>query len=221
MNALSRRAGYSQAMHKVAVFMLFAMVSVATVARDAEQPSGCAQLCGSWVLDESLTEPVEPAVDAAMERYRVPRQNGPRIAGTGEWIAPEGDAAPADAPPAAGSQRLPGLREQLMTALAPPPSLAFSTSGKQILLRAGTNPERRIFPGEPRSRVDSRGTSRISADWKKGVLALTEDFGGSYRNAESYVVQPDGTLQLALVLDRPGVKQVRLRAVYRRVEAGR
>jgi hypothetical protein len=209
-------------MHKVAVFMLLALVSAAANVRGAEESSGCAQLCGSWVLDASLTEPVEPAVEAAMERYRVPRQNGPRISGTGDKVAPPRDVAPADAPPGGAEfRRGPGLREQLVAALTPPESLAFAASGKQILLRAGTNPERRIFPGEPRSRVDSRGTSRIRADWKKGVLGLSEDFGGSYRNAESYAVQPDGTLQLALVLDRPGVKQVRLRAVYRRVEAGR
>jgi hypothetical protein len=214
------------------------LVSANMLAAPAE-PRGCAQLCGNWVLEATGGESAEQVVDAAIAQYRLPRQNGPRFSRSGEMPAsgrePAGDAARGDtgpdpAPPAAGGgfegprpmhPSRETMRDELVAALKPPASLAFSDKGNEILLRPAAGPERRIFPGEPHSRVDSRGTARIRSDWKKGALAFSEDFGGGRRNAETYSLQPDGTLQLALVVERSGMKELRLRAVYRRAEAGR
>lgn len=218
-----------------AMTMLALVFMAANAGTAADAPKGCAQLCGNWMLDAAGGESPEQLVDAAMERYRVPRQNGPRFARSGE-VPASGSQTPDAGPPDAGdatdarddADNRPAMhspretmRDELVAALRPPAGLTFSDKGKEILLRAAGGPERRMFPGEPHSRVDSRGTARIRSDWKKGALTTIEDFGRGRTNTETYAPQPDGTLQLSLVLERPGIKPLRLRAVYRRGEAGR
>jgi hypothetical protein len=152
-----------------------------------EDPPGCAWLCGNWVLDTARSEAVEPVVDAALARYKE-----------------------------AGRQAKTLVRTQLVALLTPAAALTLAEQGDQVLIRAGDHPERRVFPGEPHSRVDAQGTAKVRADWKKDALVVNESYDSKHEQAETFALLPDGTLQVTLVMERPEAKSMRLRSVYRR-----
>lgn len=108
------------------------------------------------------------------------------------------------------------VRAQLLAALRPPAALVLGEQGKQVLIRWDDSPDRRVFPGEPHSRVDAQGTAKIRGDWKKDALVVNESYGSKREQTETYALLPDGTLQLTRVLQRPEAKSMRLRSIYRR-----
>jgi hypothetical protein len=163
------------------------LLVLAQPAWSGEDPPGCAWLCGNWVLDAAGSEAAEPVVETALEKFK-----------TG------------------GASTKAQVRAQLLTLMSPPPSLELGEQGKQVLIRWGDSPERRVFPGEPHSRVDAQGTAKIRADWKKDSLIVNESYGSKREQTETYALLPDGTLQLTRVVERPEAKVMRLRSIYRR-----
>lgn len=176
----------------------------------AGAPPGCTWLCGTWVLDSALSDPAEPAVDAALKTYRERR---PRSSPRHQPVPVAPEETPA-ADSAAESARA-ALRAQLLAAVEPPASLDFGEQGEVILIRVAGGEQRRAYPGEPHSRVTAQGTTKISTDWKKDTLIVAEDNGGRSRS-ETYALLPDGTLQLTRVVQRPDLGKLQLRAIYRR-----
>jgi hypothetical protein len=172
-----------------------------------EDPAGCAWLCGNWVLDAARSENAEPVVDAALVKYREAESHGPAP-------RPGADSAPPGVMP--GPRTKVQVRKQLLALLAPPESLALTAEGDQVLIRAGDHAERRVFPGEPHSRVDAQGTAKIRSEWKKDALSVNESYGRKHAQTETFALLPDGTLRVTLVLERPEAKIMRLRSVYRR-----
>jgi hypothetical protein len=174
-----------------------------------DDPPGCAWLCGNWVLDAAHSEAAEPVVDAALAKYKdveSPRPTRPSRIG------------PDSPPPGPGFGRptRAQMRTELLALLASPAALTLSEQGDQVLIRAGDHPERRVFPGEPHSRVDAQGTAKIRADWKKDALVVNESYDSKHEQTETFALLPDGTLQVTLVLERPEAKTMRLRSLYRR-----
>jgi hypothetical protein len=170
-----------------------------------DAPPGCAWLCGNWIVDAALSESAEPLVDAALSNYKEPRpRNSPRQpAGFAAGPIPEQSVKTA-------------LRDQLLQDLAPPASLVFGEQADAILIRAASGEVRRAYPGEPHSRITSQGTMKISTEWKKDALIVKETINGQSTTTETYALLPEGTLQLTRVMARPGMKALRLRAMYRR-----
>jgi hypothetical protein len=194
-----------------------ALASVILLARAGDAPEGCARLCGNWALDTALSESAEPVVDAALRTFKEPKQRKaqrPRTRPDDMWGPDEPDA-PAPARPTQKPAKA-ALRSQLLTELAPPDSLAMGDQADVILIRTGGGEERRLYPGEPHSRVDARGTTKISTEWKKDALVVKESQGRKRGLTETFELQADGNLQLTRVLERPGLKELRLRAIYRR-----
>lgn len=165
-----------------------------------EMPPGCAWLCGNWVLDAQRSDTTGAVVDSGLEKYKEP---------SGSRRSP---------PPGAFNE--PGskaeFREQLLVELAPPPAIVLAERGDEILIKVEGNPDRRIYPGEPHSRVDSRGTAKLRADWKKDALVISESYSSKHEQTETYALQPDGTLLLTRVFERAGARSMRQRLAYRR-----
>jgi hypothetical protein len=188
-----------------------------------DPPSGCAMLCGSWVLDAGHSDALEPVVDAALVKYKEPKPPRARQQVYTDDLVRHDPLEQAEADiqdPARDFQ--PMTREQmragLLVTLAAPPTLVFTAQGDNVLMRTGEQYERRFFPGEPHSRVDSRGTAKIRTDWNRNALVVSESYKGKGRreSTETYALQPDGTLLVTHTLDRSGVGLMRVRAVYRR-----
>jgi hypothetical protein len=179
----------------------------------ADMPPGCAWLCGNWTLDTARSEAAEYMVDVALEKYREPdppKPGKPRKDDPPAQPGIEVGPAPLDRPMKAE------MRSQLLALLTPPASLVLGEQGNEVLIRAAGAGERRVFPGEPHSRVNAGGTTKVSTEWKKDALIINEDQGRGREQTETYALLPDGTLQVTRVVERPGVKLLRLRAVYRR-----
>ncbi|MEJ0100140.1 MAG: hypothetical protein WDO12_10545 [Pseudomonadota bacterium] len=189
-----------------------------------DAPSGCGMLCGNWVLDAAHSDALEPVVDAALVKYKEPK--APRIhrpyyddrdlvkydpleAVESQFQDPNLDFEP---------QTKEQMRAALLVTLAAPPTLLFSAQGDDVLMRTGEHFERRFFPGEPHSRVDSHGTAKINTDWRKNVLFVSESYKGKGKRegTETYALQSDGSLLVTRTLERSGVALMRVRYVYRR-----
>ncbi len=192
------------------VFMLWLAV---LPARAAEAPDGCAWLCGKWVIDATSSEAPDAAVDTALQKFKEPKPRKPPRPRRGDLLDPDDPAFALPVPESPGKA---ALRQQLLTALEPPASLAFAEQARVIVIRAGDTEERRVYPGEPHSRVSAQGTTRISTDWKKTSLVVSEDRGGKRKTTETFALLPDGTLQLTRLVEYPGLKPMRHTAIYRR-----
>lgn len=166
-----------------------------------EMPPGCAWLCGNWVFDATQSDPSEAVVDAALEKYKEPSgsRRSPQPGAT--FDSPDGKAE---------------FRAKLLADIKPPAALVLGERGNEILIKIEGAPDRRVFPGEPHSRVDSQGTAKIRADWKKDALVIEERYSGKLGQTETYALLSDGTLQLTRVFERPGAKDMQQRLAYRR-----
>jgi hypothetical protein len=165
-----------------------------------EMPPGCAWLCGSWVLNAEASDTPGVVVDVAMEKYKE-TSGSRRSPQSSNFDGPETRAQ---------------VRDRLIKEITPPPALVLGERGDEVLIKVEGVPDRRIHPGEPHSRVDSQGTAKIRADWKKDALVIEESYSGRHGQSETYALQPDGTLLLTRVFEREGVKPMRQRLAYRR-----
>lgn len=166
-----------------------------------EMPPGCAWLCGNWVLDSASSDASEAVVEAALEKYKEP--SGSR-------------RAPPTGANLDGTQSREEYRARLLAEIKPPPALVLGERGDEVLIKVEGVPDRRIFPGEPHSRVDSQGTAKISADWKKDALVIEESYNSKHGQTETYALQPDGTLLVTRVFERNGARPLRQKLAYRR-----
>jgi hypothetical protein len=200
-------------MKKIAGALLLALWVLPLHARDA--PSGCAWLCGKWVLDAGRSESAEAPVDAALQKFRQPKSRRPR---RGFPDGPAGTEEPDvfSPPPPPEPMGKSALRTQLLDELTPPASLTFGHQEAVILIRAADGEERRVYPGTPHSLTNSRGTTQIKTNWKNEALVIKEDRGGKRKFTETFALLADSGLQVTRVLERPGLKALRVRAVYRR-----
>jgi hypothetical protein len=178
---------------------LLLLVALPVLAR--ESPPGCAWLCGDWVFDAPRSDASEAVVDTALEKYKEP---------SGSRRSPQPGAI------FDGPQSKADFRARLMAEITPPAALVLGERGSEVLIKVAGVPDRRIFPGEPHSRVDSHGTAKIRADWKKDALVIDEHYSSKHGQTETYALQPDGTLLVTRVFERPGAKPMRQRLAYRR-----
>ncbi len=117
-------------------------------------------------------------------------------------------------------KRAAGQREQLLEALTAPATVTLGEQGRQILIQFPDEPVRRLLVDRTHTRVDSRGTAEIRSTWRPDdSLRVAESRGRKRMQAEVYALQPDGTLVVTREVERPGLKRVRVRAVYRRSES--
>jgi hypothetical protein len=188
----------------------------------AAEPAGCGSLCGSWQLDTALTTAVAPAVETALEGYSEPRgRKPPRSARSREGF-PETAVDQIDSAmehslgPVFDRPGRAELRTELMSALTPPTRLNLDARGKDILIRSDGDPVRRLTPGTPKARVNANGTAEILTNWKSERLTISERFDRKHQYAESYALQAAGTLLVTREIKRPGLKALKLQAIYRR-----
>ncbi|MET0280388.1 MAG: hypothetical protein ABW278_04590 [Steroidobacteraceae bacterium] len=182
----------------------------------AAAPAGCARLCGQWVLDTAHSDAPEAVLDAALTTYKEPRARRER--------GPQGDGPVGDV--IADMERSIGpifdrphrddLRAELLAVVTAPATLEFDQRGTEILIRAAARGERRLSVGNPHARVDAIGTARINSSWKSGALVVTERYDRKREYAETYTLQRDGSLLVTREVERPGLKTLRLRAIYQR-----
>jgi hypothetical protein len=189
----------------------------------AAEPTGCGSLCGSWRLDTTLSASVAPAVDAALRTYTQPRARRPARSqrsrdGNLETTVEQIDAAMEyTLGPIVDRPERDELRSELMSLLTPPAQLQLEFRGAQFLITGDGHLARKLSPGTPKSRVNAEGTATILANWKSNRLTITERYDRKRRYNETYVLQPaNGTLLVTREVQRPGMKPLRLQAVYRR-----
>jgi hypothetical protein len=218
-------------MKRIAGALLLALWVLPMHAADA--PSGCAWLCGSWVLDADHSESAEGQIDAALAKYKTPKPRraprpdssmgpmGPMGPGGARGPQDDEDAGPPPFTPPSVPQDKSSLRAQLLGELAASASLVVGQEGEAILMRAADGAERRAYPGTPHSLTNSSGTTKIVTTWKSNALVVREDRGGRRKFTETFALQADGNLQVTRVLQHPGLKELRVSAIYRRGQTQR
>jgi hypothetical protein len=173
---------------------LAALLVMALPVVAGEAVPGCAWLCGNWALDAAQGEPAEPLIDKALEDYEEPRER-------------DRDRLPSRA----------ALRAELLALLAPPPTLTLAEQGEVIVVRVPGQAERRFAANRPHSRTSDAGESEIRTTWRADdSLLISETWNRRRNQAESYALQRDGTLVVNREVERPGIKKVRTRSMYRR-----
>jgi hypothetical protein len=205
----------SKALPQKILLFVFSILCVCLHANAAV--TGCGELCGNWKLDASASDALVPILDAAFQRYKVPRTRARRSTNSRDIEAMSRDALDEALGPRL--QRPDGieLRADLTKILTPPPALTFGTKAADILIAAGEHDTRRLTPGEPHARVDTEGTARIRCEWQQGQLVITEKYDHSRNSRETYSIQPrDGSLSIVRSIARPGLPVVTVRSVYRR-----
>jgi hypothetical protein len=203
---------------------LLAALLIVALPAGAAPPVGCGTLCGSWQLDTTATAAVAPAVDAALKSYNNPRvKRQPRSQRSLEGL-PEDTVDQIDAAmerslgPILDRPFRDDLRSELLALLEPPALLNLNARGTDLLIQGDNQLARRLTPGTPKARVNALGTATILSTWKKpDQLNITERYDRKRRYYENYALQAaDGTLLVTREVQRPGLKPLRLQAVYRR-----
>lgn len=200
---------------------LLAALVVLALPAWASAPTGCARLCGQWLLDAAQSAAVEPAVDAALKSYEDPRpRRGPRIHSDGTVSGDTRDQLEADMERSIGPiHNRPfrdELRDELLAVLATPSRLNLDARGGEILIAGENQPARRLSPGTPKARVNAQGLAKINATLKADRLTITEQYDRKRRYTETYLLQDGGTLLVTREVQRPGMKALRIQSVYRR-----
>lgn len=190
----------------------------------AAPPPGCGKLCGNWQLDSLATTAVAPAVDAALKSYKDPRaRRQPRSQRSREGLPEDtidqiDNAMERSLGPILDRPVRDDLRSELLSLLEPPARLMLDARGTDLVIQEDSQLARRLTPGTPRARVTIDGTSTILASWKKtDRLTISERYDRKRRYYEIYALQAaDGTLLVTREVQRPGLKPLRIQAVYRR-----
>ena len=205
---------YSRRMKIAAGLLLLGIMALPALAEDV--PPGCAWLCGTWVLDADHSDSAAAVVDAALAKYKEPEPRKPRRP-RGDNPVAQADAQAEDALQPMYDRPLKAqMRARLLALATSPTSLVLAEQGEEILIRPAGGLERHAFPDEPHSRVDDEGTAKIRTEWKKDALVIDESYGHGRGQTETYTLLRDGTLQVTRIVERPGVKKLELRSLYRR-----
>jgi hypothetical protein len=197
---------------KLALPLLITLVW-AGAAHSAKAPPPACKPCGAWELDPANSEPVDPAIDAALARYKPPRPRRLRA-------SPGDIVGETEAEFEASLDRMPGmmdrsqLRDELKRLLQTPESLDLRQEGGDVVIEAKGSPKRRITPGEPHARVDARGTAEISSRWRSGALNVNETYTRKSANREVYLLEA-GQLRVTRTVTRPGLPDVVVRSTYK------
>jgi hypothetical protein len=203
---------------------LLAALLIVTLPAGAASTPGCGKLCGNWQLDSVASAAVAPAVDAALKSYSDPRARRlPRSQRSREGL-PEDTIDQIDAAmerslgPILDRPVRADLRSELVSLLEPPAKLLLDARGTDLVIQEDSQLARRLTPGTPRARVTTDGTATILATWKKSDrLTISERYDRKRRYYEIYTLQAaDGSLLVTREVQRPGLKPLRLQAVYRR-----
>jgi hypothetical protein len=172
--------------------LLAALLVMALPAMAGEAPPGCAWLCGDWTLDGTQSDSAETAIEAAMQGYDEPDPDDRRPTGA-------------------------QMRTDLRAVLGPPATLTLAEQGALIVIRAAGQAERRLAVDTTLTRTDEAGTAEVRASWRSDDSLQISDSHDRRRNhTENYALQRDGTLVITREVERPGVKRIRTRSVYRR-----
>jgi hypothetical protein len=189
----------------------------------AVQPATCGTLCGNWRLDTTISAAVAPAVDATLRSYSDPRARRPIRSqrsrdGNLETTVDQIDAAMENSlGPMIDRPVRADLRAELVSLLTPPSQLSVEARGADILIKGDGQLTRKLSPGTEKTRVNAEGSATILATWKSNRLTITERYDRKRRYNETYVLQAaDGSLLVTREVQRPGMKSLRIQAVYRR-----
>jgi hypothetical protein len=191
---------------------LLLLVPLAALARSA--PPAC-QPCGTWHIDEAASEPVAPAVDAALAKYKPPRVK--RFRGHYGDIASETEAEFNNSlEERFGPRDREKLRDELMRALATPAQFTLRQDATDVLIEPADGYRRRVTPGEPHARVDSVGTAEIAATLRGPTLTISEKYQRKTENREVYALDAGkGLLRVTRSIRRPGLPTVVVHSTYR------
>ena len=201
---------------KAAVPLLFVALLLAPPASRARtDPAVCAP-CGEWQLDAAASQPVEAAINAALEQYKEPRP--PRRRAMRGDLDSETNAefqASLDEPPP-GPNRRTRLRENLRRLLQSPATLRLRQDREDIVIEAQGGPTRRVTPGEPHARVDELGTARIASKWRNpNTLTVTEKYSRKTENREIYALAAaKRVLHVTRSVSRQGLPAVTVHSTY-------
>ena len=193
----------------VAVAILF--LPFAALARTQVPPC---QPCGAWQLDPASSDSAEPALDAALAKYKPPRPR--RIRGMYGDVRSETEAefenSLIERPGPVDRQQ---LRDNLLKLLSAPAELRLRQDGEDIVIESASGITRRVTPGEPHARVDLLGTAQIVSQLRGDTLSITETYGRKLKNREVYVLDAGkGRLRVTRTVTRPGLKDVTVKSTY-------
>ncbi len=197
--------------------LLATLLVMALPAWSATPATGCGDLCGRWQLEPPSSDAVMPALDAALAKYSEPRDRRYRKRPDTDAASEIKDEMERSLGPIHDRPGRTDLRAELLALLTAPQLLVVDSKGSDIILRGDSNPERKLSPGVPRARVDAIGTAKISSSLSASRLQVTETYDRKHKYSETYLLQrADGSLLVTREVQRPGIKPLRLRSVYRR-----
>lgn len=178
---------------------------------------GCNPLCGRWQLDPAVSDPLEPALDAAFARFKEPRAKHMPEGRAGDIDSMSRAADEAELGPIYERPLRADLREVLVRTLTPPGTLELSSAASDILVATDGRKPLRLTPGEPHARVDSEGTAKISVEWRKEQLTVTERYDHRRQYSRNLALRrSDGAMVLTQQISRPGLPTLILHSIYRR-----
>jgi hypothetical protein len=188
------------------------LLPLAALAR-TPPPAPC-KPCGAWQLDVASSDVVEPAVDAALAKYKPRRPR--RVRGSYGDVRSETEAEFENSlieRPGADRGR---LRENLLTVLHSPAELRLRQDGEDIVIETPGGPTQRVTPGEPHARVDLLGTAEIVSRLRGSTLTITEKYDvRKVSNREVYAVDAGtGHLLVTRSVTRPGLKEIVVKSTY-------
>ncbi len=196
--------------------LLTALLLVSLPAWSASTPSGCARLCGKWVLDPGTSDSVTAVLDSALANYKEPKPRRGRMPPANDPLRTVQIEAEESIGPIVDRPYKDELRAELLALLKPQASLSIGEKDDEVILQ-GTGPlQRRVTAGRAHSRVDSLGTATIHVSWKADALVISESYDRKRSQVETYALRKDGMLLVTQQVQRPGTRPVKVRTFYRR-----
>ncbi len=193
----------------IALLLLLPLAALARTAPPACKP------CGSWQIDGATSEAVEPALDAALAKYKPPKPK--RFRGHYGDVASETEAEFNNSlEERFGPRDRTKLREDLLRQLAAPAQFSLRQDGDDIVIEPAGGYRRRVTPGEPHARVDELGTAEIVTTWRGAQLTITEKYRErKTENREVYSLDAaKGLLLVTRSVTRPGLPTVVVHTTY-------
>jgi hypothetical protein len=192
------------------------LLLVCLPAWSAGTPSGCARLCGKWVLDPAQSDSVAAVLDSALAGYKEPKPRRGRMPPPNDPLRTVQIEAEESIGPIFDRPYKDELRAELLALMKPPVTLSISEMDDEVILQ-GTGPlQRRVAVGRAHSRVDSLGTAKIRVSWKADALIISESYDRKRNQVETFALRKDGTLLVTQQVQRPGTRPIKVRTFYRR-----